>query len=693
MPAHVILDLARALVSSPEDGHLTRWVNLPGSVRTISAFESWLRDMHWGNLLATGRLEFLRAGGLVEDTGCLIGGEVEVVVGGGQRSATEGAATAAQQLHVAGKQAGSSSDSERQALTPQSGAEGEAVGGLDDSQGVSSAPGAAEPVDGAGDQRWSEVVSGRLQPAVRQLSRRERLEAVKQMSEEEKAAIRAAGIPEDATEDGMILPALDARRVGGQGPPAGRGIQRRCHHCGIDKFQIFFHPFMWKQDFPCVCSLCESKLKCSTCPPEDGRNMKRPKAFSRTQARLWDGSRRCKCCIRAAVAAQELAAQVKRREMGIQLKFERLRRRLRVLGGATPTKVVALARASGGAFVRMFLLIHSWRRRAVEAAGEVEMQEEDDDFGPPGAGVESDTQDVLLAAEAEAVAAEERRMQEILDSGSIFAGTELVVCERGQDVVAQSATGKQQMQCMLKIGSSVVVQRDWEHRSGADVLVAGSSAGRGWLVLDDGSRQHGVFYVSPSGLARPYRAGAVGTTRAEPDGQEGSGELQVEVFHWPGEVEISGVCGRDGDVVSGSSGHVEVGRRVQVVAVAEWARYREDMCEKEDMLLVEDADPQECQLDCTVMGGDRVMVDYSMDLNFDKERSCGYLQGEDRWEIPGGPPGWEEPRDTDGGGKGSGCVVEMELADSGTIRVKRSAVWIRESSWCSATLREWTAKA
>ena len=61
--------------------------------------------------------------------------------------------------------------------------------------------------------------------AFRQLSRPERLLAAERMSVEERAAIRAAGVPEEAMGDGRVLPAL--QRLGGHGPPIEVGHNRR----------------------------------------------------------------------------------------------------------------------------------------------------------------------------------------------------------------------------------------------------------------------------------------------------------------------------------------------------------------------------------------------------------------------------------------------------------------------------------
>ena len=74
---------------------------------------------------------------------------------------------------------------------------------------------------------------------------------------EERAAVRAAGVPEEAMEDGRVLPAL--QRLGGHGPPIEVGHNRRCGHCGVLKPRVMYFEFMWKQPaHRSVCSHCET---------------------------------------------------------------------------------------------------------------------------------------------------------------------------------------------------------------------------------------------------------------------------------------------------------------------------------------------------------------------------------------------------------------------------------------------------
>ena len=80
MPA-VQIDLSKVLVASVGDSfNPFRWVELTTSMRTLLAFEDSLRDMQFGRWLRPEPFEFLRQGGVVDATMCLIGDIVEVVV-------------------------------------------------------------------------------------------------------------------------------------------------------------------------------------------------------------------------------------------------------------------------------------------------------------------------------------------------------------------------------------------------------------------------------------------------------------------------------------------------------------------------------------------------------------------------------------------------------------------------------------
>ena len=112
MPAIVQLDLSQVLTSADE--LICRWIELPTSVRTIAAFENLLRGKQLGGQLQGGSLQFLRAGGIVIDTACLIGDLIEVV-GPVLRSAAHRPAQEAAGQAAASKQSGGNGAGDQQA--------------------------------------------------------------------------------------------------------------------------------------------------------------------------------------------------------------------------------------------------------------------------------------------------------------------------------------------------------------------------------------------------------------------------------------------------------------------------------------------------------------------------------------------------------------------------------------------------
>lgn len=123
MPTNVHFDLSQVLISS--DGvSRTRWVVLPITIRKIAAAEKWLRDRErdgeLGGQLTSSPLRFLRAGGVVMDTGCLIGDLIEVVAVGSDEAATHRPTQEAADRAGVGKQSGRSGAGEQQPQTSQS---------------------------------------------------------------------------------------------------------------------------------------------------------------------------------------------------------------------------------------------------------------------------------------------------------------------------------------------------------------------------------------------------------------------------------------------------------------------------------------------------------------------------------------------------------------------------------------------
>ena len=115
MPAIVQLDLSQVLSSA--DGFICGWIELPTSVQTIAAFENLRGKQLCGQphgQLQSGGLRFLRAGGIVIDTACLIGDLIEVVVGGNDEAAAHRPAQEAADRVAASKQSSGSGAGEQQ---------------------------------------------------------------------------------------------------------------------------------------------------------------------------------------------------------------------------------------------------------------------------------------------------------------------------------------------------------------------------------------------------------------------------------------------------------------------------------------------------------------------------------------------------------------------------------------------------
>ena len=194
MPAIVQLGLSQVLTSADE--LICRWIELPTSVRTIAAFENLLRGKQLGGQLQGGTLRFLRAGGIVIDTACLIGDLIEVVAGGGEReAAAQRPAQEAADQAAASKQSGGSGAGDQLPQAAQSDA-----AAADSAQGSAAAAAAAAAAEAGAIAGGTSAGDAAAWQAFRQLSRPERLRAAEQMSVEERAAIRAAGVPEEAME-------------------------------------------------------------------------------------------------------------------------------------------------------------------------------------------------------------------------------------------------------------------------------------------------------------------------------------------------------------------------------------------------------------------------------------------------------------------------------------------------------------
>ena len=700
MPVNVKLDLSRALAPPLDNFNPVRWIVLPTEVRTIAAFKSWLRGREeWIGRLKTGGLHFLRSGGVVEDTGCLIGDEVLIEV---IADSSDGATAAADLLQVS-RQAGISSGNQQQPQATQSDAAAALAVLAALTENTAAAAGEAAAVDIPGG------VWGRQ--TVRELSRPERLLAAEQLTVEKRAAIRAAGVPDEAMEDGSVLPAL--QRLGGHGPPAEVGYNRRCAHCGVLKNSFMYAGFMWNQPVHrSVCSHCEANLKCSTCP--EHCSVKRPKAFSKRQGRWWGGGRRCKECIAAAEATQR-AARADHRAAKAAAGAGRVKtaggagetaaepvgdmtEEDRAAGGAADTAGEAAgdmteedeaaggaadtadetagdvteedeaaagaadtADAAGGA-AGMAEDVAAEADSADESSSVSETEEErvDADFGQTHVSTTSVVPEPeRKAVEAAAELAEQERQQAFQESGGVLAGDELVFRQRSfsdedAEVVAHRVFGGDLGgEHSFQPGSSCVVQRDWHPSTGGQVLVAGEANGAGWLRDAEGKTTPGVWSTVPQQLTRAFQVGVLGSVWCGDSEEEV--DVAVDAYHWPSPVRLDhgdGWFEEDGLI-----GTISPHRKVRLLAIAEYARGGE-------MLLVEDAEEVKFDLE----------TDFDTSLKFDYRRR----------DLEDDPLD-EDPEDT--AGCGGGCVVAMDEAYGDGMQVKRSSVWIHMESWYTHPLQ------
>ena len=114
-----------------------RWIHAeqmgrtPGLGTNVGAFEGLLRSSQWGSRLQAGELQFLKAVWVVDDTGRLIGGLIEVTSGDCSATATTAAAGVTpteQPVGLISMQAGSSNGGQGdQPAAPETKATAEAV--------------------------------------------------------------------------------------------------------------------------------------------------------------------------------------------------------------------------------------------------------------------------------------------------------------------------------------------------------------------------------------------------------------------------------------------------------------------------------------------------------------------------------------------------------------------------------------
>ena len=226
----VKLDLSNVLCTSAGASfNPLRWVELTTSMRTLAAFESSLRGMHFGESLRAGQLEFHRQGGVVEATMCLIGDIViEVVVKGPVGSDNKAVEIEQESAQYTARNSDARQDrafeSSGDAAQAGSAAEPQDKSGGDAAQ-VGSA--VAEPQNSGQARSWADI---------------------------------------------------GAQRSGQPGTKPQSDHTHKCDNCGVTKPKVMYHPFMWAQQFHpySVCIQCEAHLQCSGCDRVCGPSLSNP---------------------------------------------------------------------------------------------------------------------------------------------------------------------------------------------------------------------------------------------------------------------------------------------------------------------------------------------------------------------------------------------------------------------------------
>ena len=741
MPASVHLDLSRALVPALDEFNPGRWVELPASVRTLDAFESLLRGRRWSSQLIGGRLQFLRAGGVVEDTGCLIGDLIEVVADSSGAPAGAGAAQIAAGERMVGRQAGSSSGDQREApATGEGGAASPEAAATSEETALmqQGAEALTLGATGAGHSEGQPVIQ---RQEIRQSSRPERLMAAERMSVEERTAVRAAGVSEEAMEEGKVLPAL--QRLGGHGPPIEVGHNRRCAHCGVLKPRVMYAEFMWNQPVHrSVCSHCETHLKCSTCP--EHCCIKRPKAFSKRQARWWGGGRRCKECIAAAEAQQRAAAATRRvaeaagaagegavgRDTAVGVdgadaadaggafteeaettgEAADVTEEAETAGGAADRAEEAAAAAAGGAADVTEEAAAAGgaadRTEGAEAAGgAADMTEEAEAAGGDVAAAANIaaadmTEEVGVergargGAEGEGAADEADSEEEAdADFGQPHVTTTSVVSEAEHRVVeAAEAAAEQERQHSIReaggllAGDGLVFRHPAEGTQVLGHRMIGESMG-GEHSFEPGSACVAQQEWLPSSGELVVVAGAA----------DGLGWLVAAdggrvpgVWAFPGK-HLSRVFGLG---VLGTVWDVDSDDEEVVVDAFHWPSPVEldhgDGWFQQDGLMGSISSHRKVRVIAVEgysRGGEMLLVEDAEEVEHDEETDFDVdLDFDQERSSTAGDPLDEEPANT--AGSGGGCVVEMAAANGNIYRmVKRSSVWVRKSSWDTLPLQ------
>jgi hypothetical protein len=691
-PLQVWLDIGRAIMPHGAVENCNRWVELTRTTRSIRAFEQYVRGKEWGQWIVPGPLVFLRSGGVVDDTGCLVGECIEVVpesaLLNGPEDARKNSGRAGAQMvqsHANGQRGDARSvncagagDSQDQ--TPQHGSREVARGTqLEETRETGepcvgahiSAPGSAHGPPDLGTSTERELIQespadqGLSDERTRHahgLTRPERLDAASRWTDAQRREAERLGLPDEAMENGKVLPALKQN----DGRYVERCYEHRCDHCSVVKHRSMYYSYMWDREEhqPCICKRCEDLLKCATCEKVKGF-----KAFSKRQARYWDGPRRCKECVNEA----ELEKVVKARMRAIQGRWRAIRSRVWMVG------VSALKIAQDTDYLSVVMKLRRWQHRAAEAAHDQIADEQDSDYFRPGYNRVHPVSPGPSARDLrQQVDEQEAELQEADDdqrrAGGVCRGDELVLLHgSGLDgcVPACRSDGPNDEIQLVK-GHTVVAEQDWHPEDGALVLVSKNGKGVGWMqTLGENNvpgTVGGVWKVSSQYLSHSLAVGTVGTVWISPDSDsdhddEGEEDRCAQVFY----TSFSGAQGYADEAM----GSIPGDRQVRVCLIA---RSRGSKTSK---LLIEDVNEAvECDV---VSDGGHPCLEFDTVLGRDGQTMC-----------------LSEHIRKSGA---AGCVIQMDVDRGLTVNgnrlwkqvgpvanVRRRTVWVQGSAFHSLPL-------
>ena len=267
MPA-VHLNLSQVLNGSVEGSFNPEvWVELTTSMRTLSAFEASLRRTQLAEWLIPEPFEFLREGGVVMATMCLVGDNVIVEVVAKELAGSSKVAEAEHKSESAGyaknidaRQDSAYGSSGIAAQVGSAAADPQDESGGDTAQAGSAA---AEPQDKSGGDA-AQVGSAIAEP--------------QDKSGGDAAQVGSAVAEPQNSGQARSWADIGAQRSGQPGTKPQSDHTHKCDNCGVTKPKVMYHPFMWAQQFHpySVCIQCEAHLQCSGCDRVCGPSLSNP---------------------------------------------------------------------------------------------------------------------------------------------------------------------------------------------------------------------------------------------------------------------------------------------------------------------------------------------------------------------------------------------------------------------------------